>query len=51
MVNDCAECGVAAISAYCNILTTDTEKRKWLINTVETHKSKYPDFEKATLNK
>ena len=49
VVNDCAERGVAAIEQYCNILTTDEEKRKWLIHTVQENRAKFPNFLKKTL--
>ena len=49
VVNDCAERGVATISSYCNILTKDSDMRKWLINTVETHKKNIQTSRKRLL--
>ena len=49
VVNDCAERGVANILSYCNILTKDSDMRKWLINTVETHKKNIQTSRKRLL--
>ena len=49
VVNDTAERGVKLISEFATIITSDPEKREWLLQGVENHRQQYPDFGKKTL--
>ena len=50
-VNDCAERSVKLITEYSKILTKDEKTRDWLLQGVELHRKKYPDFNIKSLNK
>ena len=50
-VNDCAECSVKLITEYSKILTKDEKTRDWLLQGVELHRKKYPDFNIKSLDK
>ena len=39
IINDCAECGVALISQYNEILTKNEEQRQYLLNVVQQQKN------------
>lgn len=49
VVNDVAERGVKLISDFATIITTDPVQRQALLQGVENHRQKYPDFKKTTL--
>ena len=51
VVNDAAERGVKLISDFATIITTDPEQRQALLQGVENHRHKYPDFKKKTPSK
>jgi hypothetical protein len=50
VVNDAAERGVKLIADFATIITTDPEQRQALLQGVENHRHKYPDFKKKTLS-
>lgn len=49
VVNDLAERGVALIQEYNNCLTRSEEQKQYLLQVVENHRKKFPDFNKRTL--
>lgn len=51
VVNDAAERGVKLISDFSTIITTDPEQRQALLQAVENHRKKFPDFKKKTLSR
>ena len=50
VVNDPAERGVKLISDFATKITTDHTQRQALLQGVEKHRQKYPDFNKTTLS-
>lgn len=49
VVNDLAERGVKLMSDYSTIVTNNEEQKQCLLQTVEDHRKKYPDFMKKTM--
>ena len=49
VTNDTAERGVKLVSDFINDLTTSEEERQQLLQVVEAHRQRYPDYRKTTL--
>ena len=50
VVNDTAERGVKLISDFLNTTTKDESQLQYLLQAVEAHRDKFPNFNKKTLN-
>ena len=50
VVNDSSERGVKLIQDFCNVITVDSEKRRHLLKSVQSSRTKFPNFKKETLN-
>ena len=51
VVNDIAERGVKMMSDFAIIITTDSQQREYLLQTVEYHHERFDSFKKQILNK
>ena len=49
VVNDVAERGVKLIANFATIITTDPAQWQALLQGIENHRTRYPDFKKTTL--
>jgi len=50
VVNDHAERGVALIQEYNSILTRKENQKQYLLQVVQEHRRRFPDFNKTTLS-
>ena len=50
VINDTAERGVKLISEFLNTTTKDESQLQYLLQAVEAHRDKFPNFHKKTLN-
>ena len=49
VTNDTAERGVKLLTDFISELTTSDEERQQLLQVVEAHRKRYPDYSKKTL--
>ena len=49
VTNDTAERGVKLVTDFIHDLTTSDEERQQLLQVVEAHRQRYPDYRKTTL--
>ncbi|KAG0723910.1 hypothetical protein GWK47_041758 [Chionoecetes opilio] len=51
VVNDIAERGVKMMTDFANIITTDSQQKQYLLQTVEYNRERFDSFKKQTLRK
>ena len=51
VLNDAAERGVKLNTDYAAILTDDPQQRESILQAVEDHRKRFPEFSKAVLSK
>ncbi|KAG0712250.1 hypothetical protein GWK47_018903 [Chionoecetes opilio] len=51
VVNDIAERGVKMMTDFANIITTDSQQKQYLLQTVEYNRERFDSFKKQTLKK
>ena len=51
VVNDIAEWGVKMMTDFANIIITDSQQRRYLLQRVEYSRERFDSFKKQTLNK
>ena len=49
-INDTAERGVKLMTDYALILTKDETMKQWILQVVDSHRKRFPDFNKKTMN-
>ena len=50
-INDTAERGIKLMSDYALILTKDEKMKQMILQVVDDHRKRFPDFRKKVLNK